>query len=222
MPISPPRIATGMIGLVGPVVLVSSFAINPAPPADATIAQLHEFAMQHHTGIALGGWLQGMGSLLLVVFAIALVHLAGAAQKLAGWLTLLAGTTILMVSLLEVTFYIGAAQAAEIGDIANGLLSNELIKAVQHTFLIAPALLIPLGVVLMGARIIPRLFAITALAIGGALQVLGLVGLFVVLQQIIDVLLIVQAFWFMAAGLALMVPSRIGVPHLIQSGGTGV
>ena len=44
-----------------------------------------------------------MGSLLLVLFAIAVVHLAGATHQFAGWVTLLAGATILMVSLVEIT-----------------------------------------------------------------------------------------------------------------------
>ena len=113
------HILTGVCGLLGPVILVASFFINPGPPADYTITQLRDFAVQHHDGIVFGGWLQGMGSLLIVLFAIALVHLAGATHRLAGWITLLAGATILMVSLVEVTFYLGAVRATQLGDIAS-------------------------------------------------------------------------------------------------------
>jgi hypothetical protein len=194
------RIVAGLCGIFGAVALVSSFVMNPAPPAEFTVSQLRDFAVQHHNGIVFGAWLQGMGSLLLVLFAIALVHLAGATHQFAGWVTLLAGATILMVSLVEITFYLGAVQAAEAGDLTSGTVSNALIKAVQHVFLIAPALLLPLGAVLLDAQILPRVFAYVALAIGATLQIFGLVGLFGVLQPIIDDVLIVQALWFVAAG----------------------
>jgi hypothetical protein len=203
-----PRIVAGLCGILGAVVLVSSFLMNPAPPADFSVAQLRDFAVQHHNSIVFGAWLQGIGSMLLVLFAMALVHLAGATHHFAGWITLLAGATILMVSLVEITFYLGAVQSAEIGDLTSGAVSNAPIKAVQHVFLIAPALLLPLGVVLLGSRVLPRAFAYLALAIGTTLQIFGLVGLFGVLQPVIDDVLIVQALWFVAAGFALMIGRR--------------
>jgi hypothetical protein len=202
------QIAAGLCGIFGATTLVSSFVMNPAPPAEFSVSQLRDFAVQHHNGIVIGAWLQGMGSLLLVLFAIAVVHLAGATHTFAGWVTLLAGATILMVSLVEISFYLGAVQAAEAGDLTSGMVSNALIKAVQHVFLIAPALLLPLGAVLLGARILPRLFAYLALAIGATLQIFGLVGLFGALQPIIDDVLIVQALWFVAAGVALIAGER--------------
>jgi hypothetical protein len=196
---------TAICGIIGPAILVTSFLINPAPPADYTTDQLRDFAIRHHNGIVLGGWLQGMGSLLIVLFTLALVHLANATHRLAGWITLLAGASILMVSLVEITFYLGAVKATESGDAASALASNNLIKAVQHVFLIAPALLLPLGFVLLGSNVLPRAFAYLSLAMGAALQVLGLLGLFNVLQPVIDILLIVQSFWFVAAAVALLV-----------------
>ena len=204
------RIVAGLCGIFGAIALVSSFVMNPAPPAEFTASQLRDFAVQHHNGIVFGAWLQGMGSLLLVLFAIALVQLAGATHQFAGWVTLLAGATILMVSLVEITFYLGAVQAAEAGDLTSGAVSNALIKAVQHVFLIAPALLLPLGAVLLGTQILPRVFAYVALAIGATLQIFGLVGLFGVLQPIIDDVLIVQALWFVAAGVVLIAAERHG------------
>ena len=99
----------------------------------------------------------------------------------------------------------GAVQGAVSGDQASGLASDNLRKAVQHVFLIAPALLLPLGVVLIYSRLLPRLFGYSGLAVGGALQVLGLARLFRVLQHVIDILLIVQAAWFIAAAAFLLV-----------------
>jgi hypothetical protein len=203
-----PRIVAGLCGILGAAALVSSFIMNPAPPADFSLAQLRDFAVQHYNDIVFGAWLQRIGSILLVLFAIALVHLARATHQFAGWITLPAGTTILMVSLVEITFYLGAVDAAEAGDLTSGTVSNALIKAVQHVFLIAPALLLPLGAVLLGSPVLPRTFAYLALAIGTTLQIFGLVGLFGVLQPIIDDLLIVRALWFVAAGVALMTGER--------------
>jgi hypothetical protein len=205
VPSRTPVVLTAVCGLVGTVTLIGSFRLNPAPPADLTTAQLADWAVQQHTMIVFGGWLQGIGSLLTVLFALALVHLAGATQRFAGWATLLAGGAILLVSLVEVTFYLAAAEAAVTGDVATGVIANALIKAVQHVFLIAPALLLPLGVVLLGSRVLPRVFAYLALVLGAVLQVLGLIGLFGVLQPLIDVLLIVQGVWFLAAALTLLV-----------------
>jgi hypothetical protein len=200
-----PLVLAAACGIVGTITLIGSFAINPAPPAGLTTAQLADWGVQHHTTIVLGGWLQGIGSLLTVLFALALVHLAGATHRFAGWATLLAGSAILLVSLVEITFYLAAAEAAVTGDVATGTISNALIKAVQHVFLIAPALLLPLGAVLLGSRVLPRAFAYLALGLGAILQALGLVGLFDVLQPVIDVLLIVQGLWFLAAAVALLV-----------------
>ena|SRR5215469_5239219 len=201
----PSRDAVALCGILGAPLLVLSFVINPAPPANLDPAQLRAFAVQHHDLIVIGGWLQGMASLLLVLFAIGLVHLAGAAHQLAGWITLLAGAVILMVSLTEITFYPGAAQAVENGDLTSGIVSNALIKAVQHVFLIAPAMLLPVGFVLLGSGVLPRVFAYLALAIGAALQVLGFLGLFGMLQPVIDNILIIQALWFVAAEVAVLV-----------------
>jgi hypothetical protein len=199
------HILAALCGILGPVSLVASFRLNPAPPASDTLTQLRDFAIQHHNNIILGGWLQGIGSLLIVLFAIALIHFAGASQRISGWITMLSGATILMVSLTEVAYYLAAVQATEIGDTASGLASNNLIQAVQHVFLIAPALLLPLGYVLLGSDLLPRPFAYLGLALGAILQVFGLLGLFNILQPVIDVLLIVQSLWFVAAALGLLV-----------------
>jgi hypothetical protein len=200
-----PVVLTALCGVLGTLTLIGSFRLNPGPPPDATVAQAADFATRHHTAIVLGGWLQGIGSLLTVLFALALVHLAGATHRFAGWVTLLAGATILLVSLVEVTFYLAAAQAAVTGDAATGAMSRALIQAVQHVFLIAPALLLPLGAVLRGARVLPRAFAYLALTLGAILQALGLLGLFGVLQPVVDVLLLVQGVWFLAAAVTLLV-----------------
>ncbi len=59
------RILVALCGVLGPATLVTSFLMNPAPPATATIEQLRAFATEHQTTIVLGRWLQGIGSVLI-------------------------------------------------------------------------------------------------------------------------------------------------------------
>jgi Domain of unknown function (DUF4386) len=200
-----PRLVPALCGLLGVAVLAASFAINPGPAPDASGAQLVAFANRNHATIVVGSWMQGIGSLLSVLFVLALVDLAGAMHRLAGWLTLLAGAAILSVSLLEVTLYLAIVQAAASGDPGSAMVGLTVKDAAQHVFLIAPALLLPVGVVLLGSRLLPRVFGYLALALGGVLQILGLVGLFTPLQPVVDDLLTVQLLWLAAAAIALAV-----------------
>jgi len=203
----------GLTGVVGPAILVGSFAMNPAPPPGLAVEALAAWARAREASILLGGWTQGIGSLLIVVFAFCLVEIRPGVSPLAERLTRLAGSVILMVSLTEITFYIAAAHAAATADAAVGLASAALIQAVQHVFLIAPALLLPLGVVLLRSRVLPRAFAFSGLALGATLQILGLVGLLAELQPVVDALLVVQSLWFVLAGVALAVRPAGG--HLL-------
>jgi hypothetical protein len=178
--------------------------MNPGPPAGLSTAALAAWAAPRAGLLMLGGWTQGVGSALIVIFALGLVDVAGGAG-FAGRLAGLASAVILGVSLVEVTLYLAAANAIAAGDRPSGLIAGALIKAVQHTFLIAPALLLPLAAVILKSRVLPRGFGYSALAIGLILQALGLVGLLVPLQGVVDIVLIVQSLWFIAAGAVVLV-----------------
>lgn len=198
------RLMAGLCGIAGPIALVASFWMNPAPPSGLSPDALVQWAAPRVGSLLLGGWMQGIGSLLMVIFALALVELS-APNSFAARLARLAAGTILAVSLIEVTFYLAAANSVSIGDRTLALVSSGLIEAVQHVFLIAPALLIPLGFVLWRSRLIGRILALSALAIGAMLQVLGFVGIFRPIQPVVDVVLIVQAAWFGLAGIVFSV-----------------
>jgi hypothetical protein len=68
----------GLSGIVGVVMLGLSFAIAVGPPPDATRDEMVKFAEQHYAGVLWGAWLQAVGPVFLVLFALALVHLAAA------------------------------------------------------------------------------------------------------------------------------------------------
>jgi hypothetical protein len=198
------RSVAGLCGLAGSLLLVGSFRMNPAPPPGMGTAALAAWAAPHEGLILLGGWAQGIGSLLIVIFALAVAELGGDASPFGRRLTMLAGATILMVSLMEIVFYLAAARAIATKDLLLGMVADGLIRAVQHVFLIAPALLLPLGVVVLKSGVLPRAFGYAALAFGAILQAFGLAGLIWNLQGVVDVVLIAQSVWFVLAGATLV------------------
>jgi hypothetical protein len=87
---------------------------------------------------------------------------------------------------------------------------------VQHVFLIAPAVLLPLGFVILKTRVLGRPFGYSALALGATLQVLGLAGVLRPLQPVVDVVLIVQSVWFIAAGFATVAGKTPVLPQAVS------
>jgi hypothetical protein len=141
-------------GLVGMCMLGISFAINTGPPAGASGAQLAAFGQQHHDAILWGAWLQAAGPALIAVFALAIVVLAGATARLAGWMTVFGAATLMTVSVIEITGYIGTVHTSSATMPATSLA---LIHSVQHLWFIvgAPALWLPLGLVILGSHVLP-------------------------------------------------------------------
>jgi hypothetical protein len=108
-----------------------------------------------------------------------------------------------VVSLVEITLYIGALYST-----TTGLMSLDLIHAVQHLYFIvaAPALFLPLGVVILGSQVLPRVFGYLALVLGAAFAILGVVFLSsLTLPAAILASAGIQAFWWLAAAIMLIV-----------------
>jgi hypothetical protein len=155
-----------------------------------------------------GAWLQAVGPVLIVLFAFALVHLAGATQRLAGWMTFFGATILMTVSLIEITFYISALSP---DPAIMPSISLKLISAVQHLFFIiaAPSLFLPLGIVLVGSSILPRLFGYLALLLATAFAALGVIFLLdLTLPGAVTAFAGGQALWWLAAAIALIVQCR--------------
>ncbi|MBV9327193.1 MAG: hypothetical protein JO352_25845 [Chloroflexi bacterium] len=149
------RIGTGLIAIVGVLMIGTSFGINSGPPAGATEAELIGFAQQHYREVMWGACLQAVGPVLIIWLAFVLVLLADAGNKLMG-MTLLGSVLLVTVSLIEVVFYISALFATPE---AMGALSDEMAHAVQHLyfFVAAPAPFLPLGSVILSSSILPRI-----------------------------------------------------------------
>lgn len=154
-------ISGGLAGVIGVILLGLSFAINAGPPPNATSAELMKFGHENYANILWGAWMQAVGPVLIVYFAFALVHLAGATQRMAGWMTFFGATILMTVSLVEITFYISALHA---DPATMPYISLVLISAVQHLYFIvaAPSFFLPLGIVLLRSAVLPRSFGYLA------------------------------------------------------------
>jgi hypothetical protein len=205
-----PRILAAVCGILGTLALTAYFAapwtFMPLPPPNATVDQVVAFGTRYHDLILWDTWFQAIGSLLTVIFALALVHLAGASERFAGRLTLLASAVILVLGLVEGMLGLGALQATANGhpEAAVGFL--DLTSVFIHVFLLAPSLFLMLGAALWGTRLLPPLFSYLAIALGILFQILGVVGLFspTALLAVIVVLML-QNVWTLAATITLAV-----------------
>lgn len=209
---------SGVSGMIGVVLLVMSFIINPGLPGDATGAEMVRFARQHYAAELWGAWLQAVGPVFIVLFAFSLVHLAGAMQRLAGWMTVFGATTLMTVSLIEITFYLsGMFAEPELMPV----LSIRLVYAVQHLYFMvaAPALFLPLGLVLLGSRILPRAFGYLALGIAIAFGAAGVVYMLTLrLPDLVTASGAVQPIWWLAAAIMLIARSeRLATGRLAKS-----
>lgn len=194
------RVLSGVSSIVGVLMLALSFAINPGPPQNASYAELLKFGQSNFGTILWGAWLQAVSPVLIVLFAFALVHLAGATQRLAGWMTLFGATILMTTSLIEVTFYISALFP---DPPVMPTASLQLIHAVQHLFFFvaAPALFFPLGIVLLDSSILPKAFAYLALILATGFEALGLIFLYrLTLPDPVTGVAFVQGIWWFAAG----------------------
>lgn len=200
-------IFSGVAGVIGVVLLGLSFATNAGPPPNATSAELMKFGHDHYANILWGAWMQAVGPVLIVLFAFSLVYLAGATQQLAGWMTFFGATTLMTVSLVEITFYIGALHA-DPATMPN--ISLVLISAVQHLYFIvaAPSLFLPLGIVLLRSAVLPRLFGYLAIALAAIFVTLGAVYILrLTLPGFVLAFGGVQSLWWFTAAITLIVRS---------------
>ena len=197
-------ILTGIGGICGVLLLGLSFVINSGAPAGGSDAQLLEFAQRNYAQVLWGAWLQAVGPAFIVLFAFSLVHLAGAEHRLAGWMTFFGISTLMTVSLIEVTFYVSALHQQPP---AMGAMSLGVISSVQHLYFViaAPAVFLPLGIILRGSDVLPKLFGHLAIALAilffafGAIYMLTLT-----LPDPVTALGAVQALWWLAAAVALI------------------
>jgi len=200
-------------GIAGVVMLTAHFLIPAGvPPDSAGLVRIAAFARAHANAIRLSAWLQATGAILYVVFVLAVVHLAGAGERFAGRIVALAGAVLVAVALLDSALIVATVQAAAHGHAETLRVSFDLVggpgnDAIGRSFLLAPAILLPLGLVLLQTQLLPRAYGVTALAFGALSQVLGLAGLFsaVAFADVNPVVLALENVWLIAVAVALVV-----------------
>jgi hypothetical protein len=202
-------------GIAGVAMLMLSFAAAVGPPAGATSADMVKFGQEHFAAILWGAWLQAVGPVFIIVFALALVHLAGAMHRLAGWMTLFGSTVLMTVSLIEITFYMSAMFP---DPPLMPFISMRVINAVQHLYfnVAAPSLFFPLGIVLVSSRILPQLFGYLAIILAVIFAGLGVIFLLsLTLPAAVTAFAGIQAIWWLAAAFTLAIRSKkLGQVHL--------
>lgn len=205
------RILISLCGIFGTVLLGLYFGVGFSVglaqlSSAATLAQVVSVATRYHTLWFLGTWLQATGSLLSVIFFLALVQRAGATTRLAGLLTILGSAVLLSVVLIEGVFTIDLAQAAVNGHQVTSLTSFDIMTVFMYIYPIVPApvIFLALGTILLGSRLLPRVFGFLAFGLGIAFVVVGLVGLFTT-PILTIVVLSLQAFWVLAAAITLLI-----------------
>ncbi len=200
-------ILSGVAGVCGVLLLAGSFALVTGPPAGANSTQLAEFAQQNYARVLWGAWMQAVGPVLIVLFAFSLVHAARATQQLAGWMTFFGASVLMTVSLIEITFYISALNRQPE---MMPFISLKFIAAVQHLYFMvaAPALFLPLGIILVRSRILPKLFGYLAIALAATFAALA--GIFLLNLTLPDAVTAfggIQALWWLAGAITLIIRS---------------
>jgi hypothetical protein len=185
----------GLCGIAGPMALTVYFAapaLTNWPYAGASAAQLTAYATGHQTLFFAGAWFQATGTLLSIVFFLAIVQLAGAPTRLPGLVVIVASAALLSLVLVEAALLIEVPLAAANGDSAAVVTTFALSNGVfARVFPLAPAsaTYIGLGVVILGSRVMHRGFGYVAVGLGVAFEVAGIVAVFTIVGLILAIVL---------------------------------
>ncbi|MEO8972676.1 MAG: hypothetical protein ABI406_13885 [Ktedonobacteraceae bacterium] len=208
------RILIALSGILGTVLLGAYFGVGFSVglaqlPLDSTAAQIVSIGKEYRNLWFLGTWLQGTGSLLSIVFFLALVQRTGRIASLAGLLTIVGSAVLLAVVLVEGVFTIDLAQAAVSGHPTTSLASFDIMSVFTYVYPIVPApvIFLSLGTILLESRLLPRVFGYLAFGLGIAFAVVGLAGLFTT-SLLTIIVLSLQALWVLAAAITLLVRSE--------------
>lgn len=215
------RALAAICGITGVLMLSAHFLIpGNVPPGSASLARIAAFARGHRDVLLISAWLQVTGAILYVVFLLAIVHLAGAGQRFAGRIVALAGAILVGLTLLDSAMIISAVQSAVRGQSETLRVSFDLVvgpgnDAIGRSFLIAPAILLPLGFVILQTRVLPRSYGWIAIAFGAASQALGLLGLLnkVAFVDVNPAVLALENLWLITVAVTLVVNRRSSEPR---------
>ena len=219
------RWLAAICGITSVLMLTAHFLIPGNTPSDsASLARIATFVRGHRDLILISAWLQVTGAILYVVFILAIVHLAGAGQRFAGRIVALAAAILVGLTLLDSAMIISTVKSAGQSHSETLRVSFDLMvgpgnDAIGRSFLIAPAILLPLGFVILQTRLLPRIYGWIAIAFGAASQALGLLGLFskVAFADINPAVLALENLWLIAVAVTLLVNRRSPEPQAVRA-----
>jgi hypothetical protein len=149
--------------------------------------------------------------------------IAGAGHRFAGRIVAMAAAILVGLTLVDSAMIISAVQSAANGQNENLRVSFDLIggpgnDAIGRSFLIAPAILLPLGFVMLQTLLLPRSYGWIAIAFGAASQTLGLIGLFdnVAFADINPLVLAFENLWLTTIAVTLLVNRRAREPRSVR------
>ncbi|CAM5412404.1 hypothetical protein [Leifsonia shinshuensis] len=205
--------AGGAAAIVGTVFLIAYFTVPSLagwPYAGGTPDRLIRYVDDHALLFYAGGWLQGVGSALCIVFVLVVVRLAGTAWTLPGLLAIVGSAVLLAVVLAEAVFLIALPAAAAAGDRATVAICFALSNGTfVRIFPLIPAPLVFFGMAYAGGRVLTRALRGAALALAIAFVVVGLLAVFTAVGVYAGIALsVLQAVWFLWAGIAVFARAR--------------
>lgn len=203
------RILAALAGIVGPVLLVAYF-VTPLfvgwPSATEPAGKVAAYADAHRVLFYFGGWLQGSGAALSVVFLLILLQHSGAMRNLSGSVTLVGCAVLLSVVAVEAAMLEAVAIAAANRDLATVATGFQLVTGVFvriYPLIPAPLVFAGIGFALSGTTVLPQAFACTALAISALFVIAGLAAVFGTAGFIFaTVMSVAEAIWIPAAAIA--------------------
>ncbi|WP_415857038.1 hypothetical protein [Sinomonas sp. G460-2] len=199
----------GLAAVVGTVFLLVYFtvpALSGWPFAGGTPTALANYASDHALLFFAGGWFQTVGSALCVAFVLAVLRMAGTVVSFAGLLAMVGGATLLAVVLAEAVVLESVPVAAASGDSTTAAVAFALSNGVfVRIFPLIPAPMVFVGVGFAGRGVLGGWLARSAIVLAGAFVLAGALAVVTPVGVFVGIgLSVMQAVWFLAAGLRML------------------
>ncbi|MDQ4503651.1 hypothetical protein [Sinomonas sp. ASV322] len=210
----------GFVGLVGALLFGFYFGV-PAlfPRMEALVyssrpvtSEVLAVGAQYEQLVVFGTWLQATGATLCVIFFIGLLFVSASTGTLPAYMVLLGSALLVALVLMEGVFTLTWVISSEAGVVESARAGYDLMSRFIQVFPLvpAPAVYLPLGVILLRRRILPTWLGWMALALGAAFLLVGLLEVFLPLAQAFAAGLAgLQDLWILTAAIILIArPTR--------------
>jgi hypothetical protein len=208
-------------GVAGPLMLGLYFGVPALVPRLGSLVysggtpatgKIVTVGADHHLLLTFGGWLQGTGALLCVVFLLGLAQWAGAGSSLPSRILLLGCAVLVGVVLAEMVFTFTWASTAAHRQPSSARAAYDLMAHFVGVFAIVPAPTVYLAlaaVLATGRQVLPAVFTSLAAVIGIGFFLSGLAAVLTPNAAAAAAgLSAAQDLWILAAGIAVLSSPR--------------